>query len=137
MKNFQVVYTFNDGSGDIILPLVYQISDPKETMKATVIEGTRGDGSIVIPGGKKSQIITIRGYLVNHNGYEDLISNKLTFQNAITTNPATFTAKHYTGSIWQPDYTYTVRRISEIIFNPDSLRTDYIEYTIEFFVLSY
>ena len=137
MKDFTVVYTFNSGSGDIVLPLVFQINDPKEGIKGTLIEGTRGDGSIFIPGGKKSQIITVKGYLVNHNGYEALISAKATFQSAITTNVAVLTCKHYTGIAWTIDYSYIVRRISEIVFNPDSLRTDYIEYTIELLVLNY
>jgi hypothetical protein len=49
MADYTVQFIFNDGSGEVILPLVYQISDPKEAIKATIIEGTRGDGSIVIP----------------------------------------------------------------------------------------
>lgn len=137
MKDFTVQFIFNAGAGDVILPLVYQIIDPKEGEKATIIPGTRGDGSIKIPGGKKSQTLTVHGYLVNHNGYEDLIADKLSFQSAITTNVATLTVKHYTGAIWQTDYAYTVTRLDEIQFNPDSLRNDYIEYTINFLVLSY
>ena len=137
MADYTVQFIFNDGSGEVILPLVYQISDPKEAIKATIIEGTRGDGSIVIPAGKKSQTITIKGYLVNHSGYESLITDKLDLQDDITTNVATLTVQHWSGSVWQTDYSYTVRRLSEITFNTDSLRTDYLEYTIEFFVLSY
>ena len=136
MNNYTVQFIFNSGSGDVILPLVYSISDPKEGDKSTIIQGIRGDGSIAIPGGKKSQIITIKGYLVNHGGYENLIADKLTFQNAITTNVATLTVKHYTGSIWQTDYSYTLKRIGEITYT-ESLRTDYIEYSVEFLILSY
>lgn len=136
MNNYTVQFIFNSGSGDVILPLVFSISDPKEGEKSTIISGTRGDGSIVIPGGKKSQIITIKGYLVNHGGYEDLIADKLDLQSDITTNVATLTVKHYTGSIWQTDYSYTVKRIGEITYT-ESLRTDYIEYSVEFLVLSY
>ena len=137
MKDFPVTFTFNDGSGNVILPLVYQINDPKEASKDTIIPGIRADGSIRIPGGKKSQIITIKGYLVNQNGYEDLIADKIDFQDDITTLTATLTVAHYTGSMWQTDYAYTVVRQGEITFNVDSLRTNYIEYTIEFLVLAY
>ncbi len=136
MQNYTVQFVFN-ATTDVILPLVYSISDPKEGDKSTIIPGTRGDGSIRIPGGKRSQIITVKGYLVDHDGYQDLISAKLTFQNAITNAVATLTCKHYTGSIWQTDYAYTVAREGEISFNSDSLRTDSIEYTINFLVLSY
>jgi hypothetical protein len=134
--SYQVRYVFNDGSGDVILPIAQQVDDPKEGDKSTVIEGTRGNGSLRIPGGLKSQIITIKGTLLNHLGYANLIQDKITFQNSITTNTATLTAQHFSSG-WQTDYAYTVFRQGEIKFGMDSQRTDYIEYTINFFVLSY
>lgn len=136
MKNYLVVLNFDDGVHNYNLPHVTYISDPKEGIKAVVIEGNRGDGSIVIPGGKKSQIIRVRGVIINHNGYEALTNDINTLKTNITTNVATLTLKHFTGSIWQPDWSYTVRRINEITFL-ESNRTNYQEYEIEFLVISY
>jgi hypothetical protein len=132
MQNFTVRLYFNSYN----LPLVYHISDPKEGMKATVIPGTRGDGVIVIPGGKRSQEITVKGYLVNHSGYESLTSDISTLKSSITTENATLTLQHYTGATWVSDWAYTVRRLDEIEF-PESLRTDYQEYIIRFLVIAY
>jgi hypothetical protein len=70
MPSYTVRVVLNDGvSGlEYIFPHVFQVSDPKEGMKATVIEGTRGDGAIVIPGGKKSIELIIRGRLIDNDG---------------------------------------------------------------------
>ena len=54
----------------------------------------------------------------------------------VSTNPATLTLRHWTGSTWQTDWQYTVRRITEINF-PESLRTDSQKYEIRFLVTSY
>jgi hypothetical protein len=105
-------------------------------MKATVIEGTRSDGSIIIPGGKKSQEITVKGILLDNDGYADLTSLIGTMRTSVTTNPATLTLKHWTGGTWSNDWSYSVRRINEIEFG-ESLRTSDVEYTITFLVISY
>lgn len=134
--NYTVVLNFNDGTSNYNLPIVSEISDPKEGMKATIIEGTRGDGAIVIPGGKKSQTISVKGTLINHAGYESLTTAMSSLKSGITMNVATLTLKHWTGSTWANDWQYTVRRITEIRF-PESLRTDYQDYEVDFLVLSY
>ena len=136
MQSYQVVLNFNDGVNNYDLPLVYSISDPKEGVKATVIPGTRGDGSIVIPGGKKSQTILVKGYIVNHNGYEDVMSDLSTLKSSISNQIATLTLKHWSGATWITDWAYTVVRIDEIEFN-ESLRTDYQEYQIRFLVIAF
>ena len=41
MQNYTVQFVFN-ATTDVILPLVYSISDPKEGDKSTIIPGTRG-----------------------------------------------------------------------------------------------
>jgi len=136
MASYTVVINFNDGTNNYDLPHVFRVSDPKEGMKATVIEGTRGDGAIVIPGGKKSQEITITGRLIDNDGYADLTTLINDMKSKVTTNQATLTLKHWTGSAWQNDWSYTVRRISEIDF-PESLRIWEQEYSIGFLVIAY
>lgn len=130
----EVKLNFNDGTHDYDLPHVFHISDPKEGMKATVIKGTRGDGSIVIPGGKQSQEIRVRGKLYSDD-YIALNTLITTLKSNVTTDLATLTLKHYDGG-WQTDWAYTVRRIEEINF-PQSLRTSFQEYEIVFLVVSY
>ena len=136
MASYQVKIVFNDGSGDYDLPYVFAVSDPKEGMKATVIPGNRGDGVIVIPGGKKSQEIIVRGRLIDGDGYADIVTLMNTMRTNVTTDVATLTMKHWTGAIWQNDWAYQVRRIDEIDF-PESLRTYEQEYSVRFLVTSY
>lgn len=137
-KNYTVRITFTkDQSGAIsyILPYVFHVSDPKEGMKATVIQGTRGDGSIAIPGGKKSQEIQIRGRLIDADGYKDLTTKINEMKTKVTTDQAILTMEHYDGG-WITDWSYTVRRIEEIRFSK-SFRTESQEYEITFLVLAY
>lgn len=131
----EVKINFNDGTHDYDLPIVFHVTDPQEGMKATIIKGTRGDGSIVIPGGKKSQEIRIRGKLFA-DGYESITSLMNTIRANITTDIATLTMKHKVGVSWVNDWSYTVRRITQITF-PESLRTDIQEYEVKFLVLAY
>ena len=117
---------------------VYHLTDPKEGMKATVIEGKRGDGSICIPGGKKSQTITVRGTLLadDYRGLSTLIND---LKDNITTDEATLKLqyKNLIGN-WIDDWSYTVRRIDEIKLPfSDSYRTAHQEYEIDFLVLAY
>lgn len=138
MASYTVKVVLNDGiSGlEYTFPHIFQISDPKEGMKATIIEGKRGDGVIVIPGGKKSQEIIIRGRLIDDDGYADLTTLMTTMRNMVTTDQSTLTLMHWTGTTWQNDWSYTVRRIDEIDF-PESLRTWEQEYSVRFLVISY
>ena len=138
MANFAVRVVLNSGiSGlEYIFPNVFSISDPEKGMKATVIEGTRGDGSIIIPGGKKSIDITIRGRLIDNDGYADLTTRMASMRNLVTTDQSTLTLEHWTGSTWQTDWEYTVRRIEPIDF-PESLRTWEQEYSVRFLIIAY
>lgn len=135
MANVDVVINFNDGTHNYNLPHVFHISDPQEGIKATVIKGNRGDGSIVIPGGKSSQYIRARGKVYAED-YIELTSFINEIRSNVTTNVATLTMKHKEGITWITDWSYTVRRISEIEF-PESLRTGIQEYEIEFLVIAY
>jgi len=135
-QNYTVKINFNDGTNDYDLPHVFHVTDPKEGMKATVIKGTRGDGSIVIPGGKSSQTITVRGNLFEGDGYASLTTAMVNLKSKITTDVATLTMKHLEGVSWITDWTYTVCRIDEVRF-PRSLRTGKQEYQAEFLVLAY
>jgi len=135
MANFQVTVNFNDGTNNYDLPHVFQIDDPKEGMKATIINGTRGDGAIVIPGGKKSVEIIIRGRLIDNDGYADLTTLINELKTKVSTNQATLTLKHFDGS-WIQDWSYTVRRVDEIDF-AESLRTYDQEYTIRFLIVAF
>ena len=134
-QNYTVRINFNDGINNYDFPNVFSISDPKEGMKATVIEGNRGDGSVVIPGGKKSQEIIIRGKLFDAEGYKDLTALMNDMRTKITTDLATLTMKHYDGG-WVTDWTYSVRRINEIEFD-ESMRIGIQPYSIRFFVIAY
>jgi hypothetical protein len=137
MANYTVQLTFADGVNTYIFPLVQGISDPKEGIKATVIEGNRADGAIVIPGGRKSIEIKVKGILLDNDGYVDLETLIAEMKSKVSTSVATLTLKYWGGSAWVTTWAYTVRRIDEIEFEQDNLRTNDIEYNITFLVLSY
>ena len=128
--SIQVKLTFNDGSGDYDLPIVQSVSDSKEGMKATVIRGIRESGSIVIPGGKRSQEIIVRGKLVDE-GYKAITVLMDAMRININTDSATLTLKYNEGAGWVTSWARTVRRIEEIRF-PDSKRTSSQNYEIIF-----
>lgn len=130
----QVRIYFDDGTNQYTLPHVFHVSDPKEGMKATVIRGIRGDGSIIIPGGKKSQQIIVRGNLCS-SGYPALTSLMNEMKQKVTTDVAVLKLQHDDGG-WVDDWSYTVRRIEEIRFS-QSLRTGFQEYEITFLVFAY
>ena len=135
MSSYIVKLNFTEGINSYDIPHVQSLSDPKEGIKATVIEGNRGSGSIVIPGGKKSQEIRVRGILLADD-YVALTTLIEDLKTKVNTNVATLTLKYWTGSVWQNVWQYSVRRITEINF-PESLRTDYQEYEISFLIISY
>lgn len=132
-----VRFYFDDGTNQYTFPYVFHVNDPKEGMKATIIRGTRGDGNIVIPGGKKSQEIRIRGKIIDENGYDAIMSKMNEMKTKVTTDSATLKMQHYSSG-WIDDWSYTVRRIAEIRF-PQSLRTedDSQEYEVVFLVTSF
>jgi len=137
-KDYTVRITFlssETGSVEYTFPNVFFVSDPKEGMKATVIEGNRGDGSIIIPGGKKSQEIIIRGKLYDADGYKDLTTLMNDMRDKVATDLATLTMKYYDGG-WINSWSYTIRRINEIDF-PESLRIGTQEYEVRFLVVAY
>jgi len=117
-------------------PLVQDIQEPVPGTKAIVIEGNRADGCIVIPSGKKSIEIIVKGILFDNDGFIDLETLMSTMNTDVTTNPATLTLSHWTGSTWATDWAKTVRRIEAIEFG-DSMRTQDISYTARFLVTSY
>ena len=137
--NYIVKLNFNDTINNYDFSYVFEVSDPQEGMKATVIKGTRGDGSIVIRGGKKSHEIMIKGkFIAEDNGYKDLVDNMAEMRSKITNNVATLTMKHLEGVSYVVDWTYTVYRIEEIKFPiSNDLRTSSQEYEVIFYVTNY
>lgn len=141
MASYTVRLYFNDGTNTYAFPHVYDVSDPKEGMKAVLIEGNRGDGSICIPGGKKSQDITVRGRMWDSDGYVDITVLMNEMRTKVTTNVATLSMQYWDenysgGANWSNSWSYTVRRIEEISFD-ESLRLDIQEYEVKFIVLAY
>jgi len=137
MNSYQVKLNFNDGIYSYDFPLVQDVEDNIPGTKDVIIEGNRADGSLVIPGGKKSIQIKINGILFAANGYVDLTTLMSTMRSNVTTNPATLTLSHY-DSGWQTDWSYSVKRIGEIIFpKSEDRRTQSQNYEVTFLVIAY
>lgn len=138
--NYTVRIKFQEsvsGSVAYILPHVFSVSDPIEGMKVTVIPGKRGDGSIVISGGKKSQKIEVEG-IIWEDGYDykTLTTAISTMRSSLTTEIGTLTMEHLEDASWVTDWQYLIRRIDEVDF-PTSLRTSGQKYKASFLVVSY
>ena len=134
MSTVQVRVKFTSGIYEYIFPHVQSIRDPIEGGKDTIIEGKRADGSIRIPGGKKSQIITIHG-LILEDDYNDIMSEISDMRTNVVRDTGTLSLQHYDGS-WISDWSYTVVRDGEIEFE-DSLRFNDQFYSVRFLVLVY
>jgi hypothetical protein len=126
---------FTDGTKTYTFPYVYALDDPIPGMKATVHEGNRSSGSIIIPGGKESIDITIKG-VVTGDDYSAIITAMNSMRTNVTTNVATLSLQHYDGG-WVNDWSYTVRRIDKIKWEEDNLRTTYQKYECTFKILVY
>lgn len=136
MSSYIVKINFNDGTNSYDFPLVQSVAEPIPAMKATIIEGVRADGSIVIPAGKKSIEIIVKGVILDDDGFVDINTKMAEMQTKVTTSEATLTMKYWTGSTWANTWAKTVRRISEITFS-DSFRINDIEYEVRFLVVAY
>jgi hypothetical protein len=139
--NVRIVYNKDISGSEYIFPLVQSITEPKEGTKDTVIAGTRAGGSIVIPGGKKSQEIRIKGKLWSDTGYADLMTKITEMKSMIDSDVATITKEWWNplasgGGAWETNWVYTVKRIEPIEF-ADSMQTDIQDYTVMLFIISY
>lgn len=137
-KNYQVRIKFTkDETGAVayVLPYVDQIQDPQPATKDVIINGIRGDGCIRIKGGIKSQEITVRGQLVDADGYKDITALIAEMRSEVTTDIGVLRMEHYDGG-WVTDWEYNVFRHTEIRF-PKSLRVSSQKYEISFLVLNY
>ena len=135
MSDYTVRLYFNDGTKIYVFPYVYSLEDPIPGIKATIHEGNRGDGSVIIPGGKESVDIKLKGVLVGDD-YTALITAMNSMKTNVTTNVATLSLQHYNVS-WVDDWSYTVRRITKIKWEEDSLRNTSQKYELSFKVLAY
>ena len=142
MANYTVRVVYNkDLASEYVFPLVQGITEPKAGTKDTIINGRRADGAIVIPGGKQSQELVIKGKIWSDTGYADLMTKLNTMKSGIGSDVATITKEYWNpdasgGGAWETTWAYTVKRIEPIVF-PDSMQTDIQDYTITFLIISY
>lgn len=139
--SYEVIVNFNDGTYDYDFPHVQEISDSKENTKHTIIKGIASNGTKFIQGGKSPQKIIVNGLLIA-NDYNALTTLMNTMKSQITTSEATLTLKKRildSEDAYTDDWSYTVRRISEIEFTDTNrnYRVNYVSYSITFLVISY
>jgi hypothetical protein len=138
MSNYNVKFIFKEESKpEYIFPIVqYENGSDIAEQKDLIIEGTRADGSVLIPAGKKHKIITLRGILFGGD-YKILTEQMNAMKIQVTTNLATLSMKHLDPLLGEViDWVYTVKRYGRIEF-VESLRTSTQRYTINFIVLAY
>jgi hypothetical protein len=104
---------------------VQSINAPQTVNKSNVVEGIRGQGCIVIPGSTASWDLEIKGILLaaDYSSLDALIAS-LESSVAMFTNYVLKFDKTISTT-----YSYNVQRIEPIQY-PESLRTNYQEYTV-------
>jgi hypothetical protein len=121
-----------------VLPVIQSITDSEPAYKDVVIDGNRGDGSIVIPGGKKSVTISVKGVLLG-DSFDDLTDKKVALSAALPTSPGVLSLQQYVNSTWKNVWSYAVKRQGEIVFEGDdeNRRLSQMPYMVNFLILSY
>jgi len=111
---------------------VFQANYPHTEKKLIEHENVRGKGSIIVDGGDSSWTLTLRGVLFA-NDYDALMALVDTMESSIVLNTP-YVLKILSGVT---THSYNCKRIVPIIYQEDSLRTNFIEYTCELRCLSW
>jgi hypothetical protein len=111
-----LVYTF---------PAVNQANYPFSSKSIIEHTNPRGAGSIIISGGTAPWNLVLKGS-IQSTDYDDMIT-KLNAMEAIALNTP-YVLKIVSGST--VNYSYNVKRISEIVYDPASLKNDFSDYEI-------
>ena len=106
-------------------PAVVYTNAPQSIEKSVVIEGQRGDGCIVIPGGESSWDLQMRGTLTADD-YDAIVVAMDALESAVQLNTKYVLKLDKTDST---TYSWNVIRIEPINY-PESLRLNYQKYEI-------
>ena len=111
---------------------VYSANYPRSEKDLIEHTNIRAKGSLVVDGGDKSWTISIKGVIFAED-YDTLTILIDNFESNILLNTEYYLkiSKSVSGGTY---YSYKVKRVSPIIFQEDSLRTNFIEYTCELLV---
>ena len=129
--NFKL-YASNGSSLIHTFSTVFQANYPHTEKKLIEHENVRGKGSIIVDGGDSSWTLTLRGVLFA-NDYDSLMALVDTMESSIVLNTP-YVLKILSGVT---THSYNCKRIVPIIYQEDSLRTNFIEYTCELRCLSW
>jgi hypothetical protein len=127
------LYQSNGSSLAYTFPVVFQANYPYSDKNTIIHENPRGKGAIVISGGDKAWTLTLKGCLQAAD-YDALVVLMDGMESSIVNNTSYVLKINKTSSTY---YSYNVKRCSPIIFDETNLKTDYIEYTIDFLVNSW
>ena len=120
------VYTF---------PVVFEANYPHSEKKLIEHTNPRAKGSIFVDGGEASWILTLKGVL-KASGYGALMALVDGMEDDVVLNTP-YVLIIESDETGVTSWTYNVKRTSPIEFQNNSLRTDYIEYTINLSVNSW
>jgi len=120
------LYQSNGSTLAYTFPVVYQANYPWSEKNIIQHENPRGKGAIVISGGDKAWTLTLKGCL-RAADYDALVVLMDGMESAVVINTPYVIKINKTSSTY---YTYNCKRISPIIFDPNNLKTDYIEYEV-------
>jgi len=131
-----VTFCLYDSAGTTLqytYPVVFAANYP-HTEESLIEHSTpRSKGSLIIDGGTSAWDLTLKGVIVADD-YAALMALVDSMESGTALNTP-YVLKITKGP--SSDYTYNVKRITPIEYQPDNLRTNYCEYTITFRVNSW
>jgi len=129
------VYQSNGITLVATLPVVFSANYPQSEKNIIEHINPRGKGSLIMDTGDAPWNLIIKGVL-QADDYDSLMALVNTLENAIALNTPyilKITKSAAGGTTWD----YHVKRVLPIEYPEDSLRTDFLEYTITFRVNSW
>jgi hypothetical protein len=129
------LYAANGTTPVYLFPVVFSANYPHTEKDLIQHNNIRGKGSIIVEGGEVSWDLTLKG-VFNAEDYDALMTLVDAMESAIVLNtPYVLKITKKDGVTTQ--YTYNVKRITQINTQEDSLRTNFIEYQLIFRVNSW
>lgn len=126
------LYDLNELELIITFPVVFESNFPINEKKTIEHENVRGKGSIIVDGGEAASDLYLKGVITGED-YDDLIEKINNMEDKVQFNvPYVLKIESSSASSGINEPSYHVKRKDKIEWQSNSLRTNFVEYTIIF-----
>jgi hypothetical protein len=113
-----------------VFPTVFEANYPHSEKEMIEHKSIRGKGSLYVDGGEVAWDLTLRGVVFGEN-YDAVITAIEAMESDVVINTP-YILKITKSILGGTNYEYNVKRVTPIQYQIDNIRTDYLEYTIQF-----